>query len=78
MYVGPIVGVGRTSDGRPVTAYRVSSRSFPSRNAEQQLGGGCGYTVKEQGVGGDFPEVEYEQGHACNSVLRPAIQLTPS
>jgi IMP cyclohydrolase len=35
MYVGRIVGVGRTPDGRPVSAYRVSSRSFPNRNAEQ-------------------------------------------
>jgi IMP cyclohydrolase len=35
VYVGRIVGVGRTLGGRPVSAYRVSSRSFPNRNAER-------------------------------------------
>lgn len=33
MYVGRIVGVGRTPDGRLCAAYRVSSRSFPNRTA---------------------------------------------
>lgn len=35
MYVGRIVGVGRTTDGRLVSGYRVSSRSFPNRDAER-------------------------------------------
>ena len=35
MYVGRIVGVGRDPSGRAVLAYRVSSRSFPNRNAER-------------------------------------------
>ena len=35
MYVGRIVGVGRTLEGRTVAAYRVSSRSFPNRAARQ-------------------------------------------
>lgn len=34
MYVGRIVGVGRTPKGRLTAAYRVSSRSFPNRSAE--------------------------------------------
>lgn len=34
MYVGRIVGVGRTAAGRKAVAYRVSSRSFPNRAAE--------------------------------------------
>lgn len=38
MYVGRIVGVGRTRDGRLVSAYRVSSRSFPNRIAERSGG----------------------------------------
>lgn len=33
MYVGRIVSVGRTVDGRLCAAYRVSSRSFPNRTA---------------------------------------------
>ena len=33
MYVGRIVSVGRTQDGRLCAAYRVSSRSFPNRTA---------------------------------------------
>lgn len=33
MYVGRIVSVARTSDGRLCAAYRVSSRSFPNRSA---------------------------------------------
>eukprot|EP01037_Dinobryon_pediforme_P016248 gene16248-16427_t len=35
MYVGRIVGVGRTSFGKLAAVYRVSSRSFPNRNAEK-------------------------------------------
>lgn len=35
MYVGRIVGVGRTRRGELVAAYRVSSRSYPNRNAER-------------------------------------------
>ncbi|MBI5092217.1 MAG: IMP cyclohydrolase [Candidatus Hydrogenedentes bacterium] len=33
MYVGRIVSVGRSEDGRWCAAYRVSSRSFPNRTA---------------------------------------------
>lgn len=33
MYVGRIVAVGRTKDGRSAAMYRVSSRSFPNRTA---------------------------------------------
>ncbi len=38
MYVGRIVAVGRTRDGRNAVLYRVSSRSFPNRQAVD-LGG---------------------------------------
>jgi len=31
MYVGQIVGVGLTTEARPVLAYRVSNWSFPNR-----------------------------------------------
>ena len=33
MYLGRIVAAGLTPDGKPVAAYRVSSRSFPNRSA---------------------------------------------
>jgi IMP cyclohydrolase len=35
MYLGRIVAVGRTQDGRNTVMYRVSSRSFPNREAVQ-------------------------------------------
>jgi IMP cyclohydrolase len=35
MYVGRIVGIGRTADGTIVAGYRISSRSFPNRSAER-------------------------------------------
>jgi len=35
MYVGRIVGVGRTPEGRLTASYRISSRSFPNRAAKQ-------------------------------------------
>ena len=34
MYVGRIVAIGRTKDGRGAALYRVSSRSFPNRQAK--------------------------------------------
>ena len=33
MYIGRIVCVARTADGRLCAAYRVSSRMFPNRTA---------------------------------------------
>ena len=35
MYVGRIVAVGRTPEGRNAVMYRVSSRSFPNRRTVQ-------------------------------------------
>lgn len=35
MYVGRIVGAGRSPDGRLALGYRVSSRSFPNRTAQR-------------------------------------------
>ena len=34
MYIGRIVAIGRTTDGRGAALYRVSSRSFPNRQAK--------------------------------------------
>ncbi len=38
MYVGRIVAIGRTPGGANLAAYRVSSRSFPNREAVQAEG----------------------------------------
>ena len=38
MYVGRIVAIGRTPGGANLAAYRVSSRSFPNREAVQGEG----------------------------------------
>jgi len=39
MYVGRIVAVGRTPEGRSAVMYRVSSRSFPNRRTVQTVRG---------------------------------------
>ena len=46
MYVGRIVAVGRTVDGRNAVLYRVSSRSFPNRQAVD-LGGTIAIVPRE-------------------------------
>ena len=33
MYIGRIVAVGKNADGKAAALYRVSSRSFPNREA---------------------------------------------
>ena len=38
MYLGRIVSAGMTTDGKPFIAYRVSSRSFPNRQAKKGEG----------------------------------------
>ncbi|EJJ28433.1 IMP cyclohydrolase [Rhizobium sp. CF142] len=61
MYVGRIVGVGRDRKGDLVAAYRVSSRSFPNRNAEK-----LGDTIRIVAQAGstdatsDSPYIAYE------------------
>lgn len=46
MYVGRIVSIARTLDGRLAAMYRVSSRSFPNRRA-QAMGGKVAIIPKE-------------------------------
>ena len=41
MYVGRVVAVGRNRAGQSVAMYRVSSRSFPSREARLSEGAAC-------------------------------------
>jgi IMP cyclohydrolase len=61
MYVGRIVGVGRTRKGDLVAAYRVSSRSFPNRNAEKL--GDSVQIIAQSGsadAASDSPYIAYE------------------
>ena len=37
MYLGRIISAGKTEDGKPYVAYRVSSRSFPNRQVSKTL-----------------------------------------
>ncbi|MDF0663346.1 IMP cyclohydrolase [Rhizobium sp. BC49] len=61
MYVGRIVGVGRTRKGDLVAAYRVSSRSFPNRNAEK-LGNSVQIIAQPESAdaASDSPYIAYE------------------
>lgn len=61
MYVGRIVGVGRTPEGRLTAAYRISSRSFPNRAARQS--GHSVQIVPQEGspdAASDSPYIAYE------------------
>lgn len=51
MYVGRIVAVGRNREGRLAALYRVSSRSFPNREA--QIKSGAVSIVPKKGFEGD-------------------------
>lgn len=57
MYVGRIVGVGRTQGGANTALYRVSSRSFPNRQAVD-LGGKLAIVPRE-GHEGDIQKNPY-------------------
>ncbi|NLF56423.1 MAG: IMP cyclohydrolase, partial [Candidatus Hydrogenedens sp.] len=58
MYVGRIVSVARTEDGRLCATYRVSSRSFPNRTAV---------------IGGDKVSIVPKQGHEMDVYKNPYI-----
>jgi IMP cyclohydrolase len=61
MYVGRIVGVGRSQSGALAAGYRISSRSFPNRTAEK-----AGNSVKivvrpgSADAASDSPYIAYE------------------
>lgn len=61
MYVGRIVGVGRTLDGRPAASYRISSRSFPNRTANR-MGRSVQIVPKDgsRDAASDSPYITYE------------------
>lgn len=58
MYVGRIVSVAQTEDGRLCATYRVSSRSFPNRTAV---------------IGGDKVSIVPKQGHEMDVYKNPYI-----
>ena len=57
MYVGRIVAIGMTKDGRPCAMYRVSSRSFPNRKAVENQGKVA--IVPREGAEGDLAKNPY-------------------
>lgn len=67
MYVGRIVSVARTNDGRLCGAYRVSSRSFPNRSAV--VGENKVSIVPKPGHGGDVMKNPYI-AYNCVRIVR--------
>lgn len=64
IYLGRIVGVGLTPDGRPTVIYRVSSRSFPNRRAV---------------MAGEAPRsaaILPKPGHEADALVNPYIAYT--
>jgi len=57
MYVGRIVAIGMTRDGKPAAMYRVSSRSFPNREA--RLVNGTVSIMPRPGFEGDLAKNPY-------------------
>lgn len=73
MYVGRIVAVGRTRAGRLAAMYRVSSRSFPNREA--QIKPGAVSIVPKKGAEGDVfknPYIAYN----CAKIVGPTAIVT--
>lgn len=57
MYVGRIVAIGMTHSGRKAALYRVSSRSFPNREA--RLAGNSAFIMPKSGFEKDLNESPY-------------------
>ncbi len=57
MYLGRIVAVGMSRDGRAVAGYRVSSRSFPNR--EIKVDGAKGSVIPKPGFENDIRKSPY-------------------
>lgn len=66
MYVGRIVSIGRTQDGRLAAMYRVSSRSFPNRRAVAMNGKIA--IIPKEGFEGDI----YKNPYIAYNCLRLA------
>jgi len=73
MYIGRIVCVARTSDGRLCAAYRVSSRSFPNRTAV--VGEGKVSIVPKAGHEGDIHKNPYIAYNCVRLVAQGAVAV---
>jgi IMP cyclohydrolase len=76
MYVGRIVAVARNKDGRLAVLYRVSSRSFPNREA--QVKDASVAIVPKQGHEGDVFKNPYIAYNALRIVGKTAIATNGS
>lgn len=70
-YLGRIVAVGRTPDGRAAGLYRVSSRSFPNRRAVVEAT--SARIVPKEGHEADIHRNPYIAYNCCRLVGRAAI-----
>ncbi len=73
MYIGRIVCVARTTDGRLCAAYRVSSRSFPNRTAaifEDKVS-----IIPKPGFEGDIMKNPYIAYHCVRLVNDAAVAV---
>lgn len=61
MYIGRIVSIGMTSDGKAAAGYRVSSRSFPNRTAH--INGKVVSIIPRTGHEGDLAKNPYIAYH---------------
>lgn len=73
MYIGRIVSVARTEDGRLCAAYRVSSRSFPNRTAV--LTGDKVSIVPKVGHEGDIHRNPYIAYHCVRLVANGRVAV---
>ena len=76
MYVGRIVSVGRTKDGRLAVMYRVSSRSFPNREA--QINNDIGAIVPKKGCESDVFKNPYIAYNCLRLARKTAIATNGS
>jgi IMP cyclohydrolase len=76
MYVGRIVAIGQTTDGRLAALYRVSSRSFPNRVA--QVNGTTVSIVPKEGFEADIRKNPYISYHCLRTVGTYAVATNGS
>jgi len=73
LYIGRIVLVGRTAEGAPAAAYRVSSRSFPNRTARYTERGIS--IVPREGHEGDVFKNPYIAYHCIRTVCDDNVAI---
>lgn len=76
MYLGRIVAAGMTAKGNVVTAYRVSSRSFPNRTAD--LAGETVSIIPRKGFESDLAKNPYIAYHCLRLAGKIAVATNGS